>query len=340
MPSAPHSPLSEQAAEQHPILWDAGVLGSGPVCELGGWAGAGAQVVLTQRAQALAARDAGAEVLEADPPPGTFAQAVVHLQKSREASMRDVAAAAACLQPQGELLVIGYNELGIRSFGKQLDRLLGTPGRVRSNRRKGRVLGYARAKLAPPAAPAGQSFSIAEPVDMTLTAEPGVFSAGRLDPGSALLLAHLPKLAAPSRVVDLGCGAGTLGLQALAHFDRSRAVMLDADLRAVRTTRENAARLGLEARAAVHWWDAQEPLPELGPYDLALINPPFHTGKAVDMGPAFAMFEHAAAALRPGGQALIVANRTLPYEPALQQLGTLETLEQARGFKLLLLRRR
>ena len=58
------------------------------------------------------------------------------------------------------------------------------------------------------------------------------------------------------------------------------------------------------------------------------------------MGPAIAMFDRAADALSGTGAALIVANRTLPYEPTLRGLGALETLEQARGFKVLRLSHR
>lgn len=338
------TPLDHAAAAAQPILWDAGVLGDGPVCELGGWAGAGRHALLPLRADALRARACGVTVLEdGGTSVGPFAQCVVHLQKSRSATLQDVATAVTMLAADGELLVIGYNALGIRSFGKQLDRLLATDGKVRSNRRRGRVLAYARAELAVPGPPAGSRFEIESPIPMHLTAEPGVFSEGRLDPGSALLLQHLPQLPPPARVLDMGCGAGSLGLQALSLFAGSDALLLDADLRAVRSARQNAATLGLSQRARIDWWDASEALPvaaEDPGFDLVLINPPFHSGKQVDMGPAFAMFEHAAAHLAPGGSALIVANRTLPYEPALRALGELQPLSQPLGFKLLLLRPR
>ena len=46
-----------------------------------------------------------------------------------------------------------------------------------------------------------------------------------------------------------------------------------------------------------------------------------------------------AEALAPGGTALVVANRTLPYEADLDALGSLRTLREERGYKLLSLRR-
>jgi len=341
--------LSDDDAERHPILWDRRVLSDGPVCELGDWSGGEVSCVLPQRTTALAARAAGAVIAEtaAELSPGSFAQCVVHLQKSRGATLCDVCDALSLLRDDGELLVIGYNELGIKSLVGQLEKALGTGAVVRTNRKRGRVVAFPRAACTLPERPADTHFDVEAPVPQRLTASPGVFSPDRLDPGSALLLSHLAAQGqqgqqTPARVLDLGCGAGPLGLQACALWPDARARLLDADIRAVRSARDNAERLGLAARVEVRWWDATEPLPGgegRGAFDLVLINPPFHTGKGVDMGPAIAMFDHAADALAPEGVALIVANRTLPYEPTLRGLGELETIEQARGFKLLRLRR-
>ena len=44
--------------------------------------------------------------------------------------------------------------------------------------------------------------------------QPGVFSWDRIDPGSALLLVHLPALS--GRGADLGCGIGVLARSVLA----------------------------------------------------------------------------------------------------------------------------
>ena len=96
----------------------------------------------------------------------------------------------------------------------------------------------------------------------------------------------------------------------------------------------NVKRLGLADRCEEAWWDAQEGPPE-GRFDLVLINPPFHTGKAVDLAPAHAMFHVASQILAPGGLALVVTNRTLPYERELSSLGTLRVVCRKGGYKVL-----
>ena len=111
--------------------------------------------------------------------------------------------------------------------------------------------------------------------------------------------------------------------------------MLDADARAVRSARRNARTLGLAERCEVVWWDAQrEPCPEHG-FDLVLSNPPFHSGVYVDLSIAGALFERLGQAIAGGGRALVVANRTLPYEARPDRLGRLASLAVGRGYKLL-----
>jgi len=49
------------------------------------------------------------------------------------------------------------------------------------------------------------------------------------------------------------------------------------------------------------------------------MNPPFHEAQAAEPGLGQAFIRSAAAALRPGGELLLVANRGLPYEPVLKE---------------------
>jgi 16S rRNA (guanine1207-N2)-methyltransferase len=140
-------------------------------------------------------------------------------------------------------------------------------------------------------------------------------------------------------VLDLGCGAGHLGLAALARWPGARAWLVDADARAVAAA--GAALAGRTAGGAapaaiVVWWDIGEPLPATG-FDLVLCNPPCHAGSAVDLEVARAMFRIADGALVPGGRLLVVANRQLPYEADLAALGRVAVVEQAGGFKVLAL---
>lgn len=283
-------------------------------------------------------------------PDASQLQAVVHLQKSRAASFDDLAEAWRLLVPGGPLLLAGPNTLGIVSAVKRLARQLGQEGVVVANRAKARAVRFRRdAGSGPerePSQPVGLSLESirGERRELVLETAPGVFSAGKLDAGSAQLLESLPGFVgykAPRRIVDLGCGAGVLGLSAATLWPESEVLLVDADARAVRCTQRNIDRLGLGERCRVEWWDAREAPLQRRRFDLALANPPFHhRGPEVDLGPALALFESLGEWLKPGGRALVVANQTLPYERPLATQGRLETIRSSRGYKLLSLERR
>jgi 16S rRNA (guanine1207-N2)-methyltransferase len=332
----------------HALALDPGVVGPGSLCEFQGWEAAAqhaGRAVLPWRHDWLAAGRMGFEALASahDLGSSSLDQCIVHLQKSRPATWDDLGRAWRALRPAGRLVLIGGNELGITSAVKRLARELGQPARVLANRAHARAVLFERDDGEGPAPNDPIRIDLPEPGDLgapaaALVAEPGVFSARKLDAGTELLLRHLQHEKAPRRVLDLGCGMGPLGLGALLRWPEAEALLLDGDARAVASARANSEALGVASRCRVEWWDASEPCPEQR-FDLALLNPPFHTGKAVDLAPARAMLAKLGEVLAPGKRALIVANRTLPYEAELSPLGHLERVAQERGFKLLALRR-
>lgn len=326
-------------------LSDAGVLLAEPCLEFGDTAAVqvcGGFVVLPWRGPWLRAQAAGlaaapdAEAVAA----GAYRQAVVHLQKGRAATMADVARAWELLPLGGRLLICGDNDLGIATFVKRLGDSLGDAGEVVANRGHGRIVVFIRSEKPLPSEAVDQAVpllpnELREPgMDAQLLVSPGVFSAGSLDEGTAALINCLALQPPPERVIDLGCGAGHLGIAALVRWPRCTVVFADHDRRAVRCVRANLERLGLSERATVVWWDAEEPAPASG-CDLALVNPPFHDGTAVDLSPAKAMFRAVDEALGRDGRALVVANRTLPYERDLEPLGRVKLARQDSRFKVI-----
>lgn len=150
----------------------------------------------------------------------------------------------------------------------------------------------------------------------TFIVEAGVFSAGHIDPGSALLAEHIPP-SLRGLVADLGAGWGFLSHVALEkspgidHLD-----LFEADLRSLNCARKNLAH---DPRAKFYWHDVSTGLGKR--YDIILTNPPFHTGQATDVDLGRAFLSVAAKFLKPRGTLLLVANRQLPYEAHLQSLG-------------------
>lgn len=242
----------------------------------------------------------------------------------------ELAAAASGLAPDGVAYAAMHKDQGGKRYEREAGTLFGDV-RVMARERGWRVLRLAEPRPPPAHATPWLRF---EARGRAWWALPGVFAAGRLDAGSAALLAALDRLPgdvlAGRTVGDLGCGAGVLAGAALAR-GAGAVVASDDDLAAVRSSRRNLAG----ARARVLHSDLDAGWPADARVDAFLMNPPFHLGKDVRLELPFGFLGVARRRLRPGGLLLLVANRALPYERQLAGWAELETLSETGGFKVL-----
>jgi 16S rRNA (guanine966-N2)-methyltransferase len=107
-----------------------------------------------------------------------------------------------------------------------------------------------------------------------------------------------------ARVLDAYAGSGALGFEALSR-GAAHAAFLEADPRAIRTLRANAAGLGVEDRCTVYPGRAADLLRRgdvAGRFDLVFADPPYGAGEA---GPFLAL----AAGVLAAGAGLIVVER-------------------------------
>lgn len=294
--------------------------------------------ILPRRGAWLDARAAGIDARGwFDPATETrFTQAVVHLQKGRAATWQGLVEAWERLESDGRLLLAGGNDLGIKSAVKRLSAELDQPAEIIANRARARVACWRRLGTSGPTVPVIAPVEVEAGGDrFSLRSASGVFSADGVDPGTSLLLGHLESLPDPATIFDPGCGLGVLGLAALRRWPSATALLADADRRAVDCAAGSTEGLGLDERCDVVWWDAtRDPTPSQV-FDLVLVNPPFHSGVPVDLQPARAIFRVIDAVLAPGGRAVIVANRTLPWEKELDAVGRRRQIEDRLGYKVL-----
>ncbi len=247
-----------------------------------------------------------------------YGRVLLPVPLDRDLARRLILTAREALVSGGDLLIAGANVAGAKSviadaqgvFGHALD-----TGYRQKHRHARFVREEAERDLPAWSKKAGvqpgswQRFAVeARGVSLDLETQPGVFAGDRLDAGTALLLQHLT-VPDTGRVLDVGCGAGIIGI--LAHaLGASDVDLVDANLLAVEAAARNLRRLGVPGRALAS--DVYSAVPDEH-YDLIISNPPFHRGKEVDTAVADRLIDQAPAHLRPGGSLLIVANAFLAY---------------------------
>jgi 16S rRNA (guanine1207-N2)-methyltransferase len=249
-----------------------------------------------------------------------FERIVTRLPRSKEGLRWRLVASAAALPAGGELWVAGQQREGIKSTVKLLKELVGETVTVHTKRRC-RVL-VSRRRDAPCLAPSLDDE--ARSVDFgfkgqTLTGVtlPGVFAHGRFDAGTQRLLTWLGTQKVKGRVLDLGAGAGFIGLACATVPAVSHVHMVDTDWIAVESMKRTiTANPGVEVSPIVtEHSDVFEA--NRGPFDLVITNPPFHDGRDEDRQLIARFARSAALRLRPRGRFLAVCNTHLPYREAL-----------------------
>ncbi|CAG8868027.1 Ribosomal RNA small subunit methyltransferase C [Pseudomonas fluorescens] len=263
-------------------------------------------------------------------PEVAFDAAVLFMPKSRDLATYLLDALAARLAGR-ELYLVGEKRGGIEG-GAKLLQAYGKPRKLDSARHC--QLWQVTVENVPDARPLE---SLAERFELPLAdgplqvvTLPGVFSHGRLDKGTALLLEHLDNLPVGD-VLDFGCGAGVLGATVKRRYPESRVTLLDVDAFAVASSRLTLEANGLEGEVlSGDGIDA-------APMDLVLIlsNPPFHTGVHTHYQTSETLLKKSREHLRKGGQLRLVANSFLRYKPLIEEaLGNCETRVEAQGFKI------
>lgn len=164
---------------------------------------------------------------------------------------------------------------------------------------------------------------------------PGIFSPGRLDLGTQVLLRSVPAPPSSGDLLDLGCGWGPLALTLALEAPEARVWAVDVNRRALDLVRRTATDLGLSGLHAL----APEDVPDDLRFSALWSNPPIRVGKPVLHG----LLRTWLARLTPDGEAHLVVQRNLGADSLqrwiVEQLGMpAERVASAKGFRVLRVR--
>lgn len=171
--------------------------------------------------------------------------------------------------------------------------------------------------------------------DVTVETSGGVFSADRLDPGTRVLLDHVPAPPPTGAFLDLGCGWGPIALSLGISSPAAAVYAVDVNERAITLTRDNAARAGLTnvvagTPAAIH--------AALAGRQLRLIwsNPPIRIGKDA----LHALLTEWLPLLDDDGEAYLVVSKNLGADSLQRWIGAsldlaCDRVNSSKGFRVL-----
>ena len=211
----------------------------------------------------------------------------------------------------GTIAVVGSNDGGIKSVGKQLKTTLGVTQKRDSARHC--------ALWCSPKTDTAESFNIdnyltvstykLNQTEWQIASLPGVFSHDALDVGTQVLLESMPTLSA-KQVLDFACGAGVIGCY-LAKLQPSLQISFsDINGLALYACQKSCELNELDARIrpsnGLREWQATK-------FDAIVTNPPFHTGLDTDYQITEQFITAVREHLNGSGHLYLVANRFLPY---------------------------
>ena len=167
---------------------------------------------------------------------------------------------------------------------------------------------------------------------VTLQSASGVFSHGRLDAGTKVLVRTAEPRRHSRTVLDLGCGTGALAVGLALTVAEATVWAVDVNERALALTRANAEAYGVADR--VHAASPDEVHGGLR-FDEIWCNPPIRIGKAAVRALLLVWLMR----LADSGRALLVVGRNLgadSYQRWLREQGFgCERLASAKGFRVM-----
>ncbi len=221
-----------------------------------------------------------------------------------------LALAQSLLDLNGQLILIGEKREGIAGAIKQLRMLAPSAMKIDSAR-------HCQVWHAQPGRASGRfneedwlSWHRIDVAGVTVDVAglPGIFSDGRLDEGTRLMLDTLDRSRPKAPVLDFACGAGVIGAWLYRRWG------VDVDGLDVQAQAVVCARKAYEHVGSGGTIRASDGLVEGSQrYSTIITNPPFHTGIKTDTSMTVDFLQQVARHLTPGGELRLVANNFLPY---------------------------
>jgi 16S rRNA (guanine1207-N2)-methyltransferase len=247
---------------------------------------------------------------------GQFQRIVYRISKEKLVAHHCINQAIRHLSTDGELVVIGGKQDGIKSIAKNAAQIYGQKNNTRKSGSS-----YLATFTRPEPLQEDQRLPCNDYGELrqvqhkgvSFFSKPGVFGWEKVDRGSELLISTLPTIQrymkSVNSVLDLGCGWGYLML-ATRTWDVETRCATDNNIAAIDAATQNFAEAGLTVDCVAD--DCASNI--RGRYDLILCNPPFHQGFAVSDTLTEKFLAAASRLSRRSTRAVFVVNQFVPLQ--------------------------
>ncbi len=166
----------------------------------------------------------------------------------------------------------------------------------------------------------------------TFVMDNGVFSKDKIDTGSEILLSYLYKEKLNGKILDVGCGYGTIGIILKKEFSSCHFDLIDVAPRAIELARENASLNHCELNILES--NVYEGVDDFD-YTHIITNPPIRAGKKI----IYKIFEGSYERLASHGCLWIVIRKShgalSAQRKIIEVFGNCEIVKKDKGFYVL-----
>jgi len=272
---------------------------------------------------------------------GSFDSILFRVSKERPVSHHIINQASALLKAEGQLLLSGEKNDGVKTYTDHACKLFGDKCKPQKqgNYYLACITKYAVSNKLLDDKDYLNLRAIKSTENLPLQSKPGIFGWNKIDQGSAFLIEHLsgflqsyPEGNAPRSLLDLGCGYGYLSCAAsLYGFQQITAT--DNNAAALRACEANFESLKINGKIIAG--DAGSQINEK--FDAIICNPPFHQGFNIDSALTEKFLNASKRLLAPKGKALFVVNNFIALEKkAKDYFSNVEEVGRSGSFKLIM----
>lgn len=258
-----------------------------------------------------------------------FDSVVIFYPKSKDQLAYTLTQLSTAIGANSQVFVVGDNKGGIKSLASHAQKLGLTANKLDNAKHCLWFMLHGDFSAIKATAATSFTINIAEHL-LTIYSLPGVFNHGKLDIGTALLLAHLPNVN-QGKVLDFACGNGVIA--AVLKLTKPDIDLYCSDISTLATEATKLTLAKNQLSATVITADGLPAQPEQ--FAAIVSNPPFHTGIKTNYAIAEQFIQQSANRLISKGSLTIVANSHLQYLPILQQcFKQVDIKAKANGFTI------